>query len=48
MPKKGKIHTPIITIYDQKPDLRKKAQPLVDLTITNPVIYFKKWWKNYS
>ena len=37
--------TPFILIKNEKPDLRKKEQPLVDLKVTNPIAYLKKWWK---
>lgn len=37
--------TPFILIKNEKPDLRKKEQPLVDLKVTNPITYLKKWWK---
>ena len=37
--------TPFILVKNEKPDLRKKEQPVVDLKVTNPVTYLKKWWK---
>ncbi len=38
--------TPLISIYNEKPDLRKKEPPLINLQVTNPVTYIKKWWKS--
>jgi len=37
--------TPIIAVYQEKPDLRKKEPPLVDLQVSNPLTYLKSWWK---
>lgn len=37
--------TPLIAIYKEKPDLRKKEPPLVNLQVTNPLTYLKSWWK---
>ena len=37
--------SPFINIKEEKPDLRKKEQPLVDVKVTNPVRYIKSWWK---
>ena len=36
---------PIIEATEEKPDLRKKEQPLVKLQVTNPIRYLKSWWK---
>ncbi len=36
--------TPIISFTKEKVDLRKKEQPLVDMKVTNPVTYLKRWW----
>ncbi|OGD61945.1 hypothetical protein A2160_01085 [Candidatus Beckwithbacteria bacterium RBG_13_42_9] len=36
--------TPLVAIYQEKPDLRKKELPLVNLQVTNPVTYLKNWW----
>lgn len=37
--------TPLIAVYNEKPDLRKKEPPLVNLQVSNPVTYLKSWWK---
>lgn len=37
--------TPLVQIVNDKPDLRKKEPPLINLTVTNPVTYLKSWWK---
>ena len=37
--------TPIVAIYQEKPDLRKKEPPLVDLQVSNPLTYLKSWWR---
>lgn len=37
--------TPVIKVTKEKQDLRKKEPPLIDLKVTNPVTYFKSWWK---
>ena len=37
--------TPIIAVYQEKPDLRKKEPPLVNLQVSNPLTYLKSWWK---
>jgi len=37
--------TPLVAVYKEKPDLRKKEPPLVNLQITNPLTYLKSWWK---
>lgn len=36
--------TPLVAVYNEKPDLRKKEPPLVNLQVTNPIIYLKRWW----
>lgn len=36
--------TPLVAIYKERPDLRKKEPPLVNLQITNPLTYLKRWW----
>jgi len=41
----AKEKTPIISVCKEKPDLRKKEPPLVNVSISNPVTYFKAWWK---
>jgi len=35
----------IIAAKKIKTDLRKKEPPLVDVKVTNPIIYIKSWWK---
>jgi hypothetical protein len=35
----------VVNIENEKPDLRKKEAPLVDLKVTNPITYIKSWWK---
>lgn len=37
--------TPVVSVKKIKPDLRKKELPLVDIKVTNPIIYLKSWWK---
>lgn len=37
--------TPIVAVYKEKPDLRKKEPPLVNLQVSNPVTYLKSWWR---
>jgi hypothetical protein len=37
--------TPLVAVYKEKPDLRKKAPPLINLQVTNPIIYLERWWK---
>lgn len=37
--------TPLIAVYKEKPDLRKKEPPLINLQVTNPLTYLKSWWK---
>jgi len=43
--KKSSEKTPIISVCKEKPDLRKKEPPLVNVSISNPVTYLKAWWK---
>jgi len=40
-----KSSNPFIDINTDKPDLRKKEEPLISLRITNPITYIKSWWK---
>lgn len=35
----------VVTAKVDKPDLREKEKPLVDLKVTNPITYIKSWWK---
>jgi hypothetical protein len=42
---KTKIRTPLISIFNEKPDLRKREQPLLDIKVTNPITYLKSFWK---
>jgi hypothetical protein len=35
----------VVTAKVEKPDLREKEKPLVDLKVTNPITYIKSWWK---
>ncbi len=35
----------VIKATVEKPDLREKEKPLVDLKVTNPITYIKSWWK---
>lgn len=37
-------NTPIIEATTVKPDLRKKEPPLINLQVSNPIIYLKSWW----
>lgn len=37
--------TPIVSVKKIRPDLRKKELPLVDLKVTNPILYLKTWWR---
>lgn len=37
--------TPLVAVYKEKPDLRKKEPPLVSVSVTNPITYIKSWWK---
>lgn len=39
------IETPLISITKERVDLRKKEQPLVDMKVTNPITYLRRWWK---
>jgi len=39
------INPDLVSIKNEKPDLRKKEPPLVDVTVTNPLAYIKSWWK---
>jgi len=39
-----KISESIINIEKVKADLRKKEPPLVDVKVTNPLVYIKSWW----
>lgn len=34
-----------INVKQEKPDLRKKEQPLIDVKVTNPITYIKTWWR---
>lgn len=36
--------TPLVAVYNEKPDLRKKEPPLINLQVTNPITYLKRWW----
>jgi hypothetical protein len=35
----------VINIEQEKVDLRKTEQPLIDVKVTNPITYIKSWWK---
>lgn len=35
----------VVTVKSEKPDLREKEKPLIDLKVTNPITYIKSWWK---
>jgi len=37
--------SPFVNIEQEKADLRKKEPPLVDVKVTNPLVYIKSWWK---
>ena len=43
--KLGSSETPLVSVKKNKPDLRKKEPPLVDLKVSNPLTYLKSWWK---
>jgi len=36
---------PWVNVEKIKPDLRRKVPPLIDLKISNPLVYIKNWWK---
>ena len=44
-PKPSDTKTPIVAIYQEKPDLRKTEPPLLDIKVSNPITYLKSWWK---
>lgn len=40
---KGK--SKVVRVTKEKPDLRKKELPLIDVKVTNPITYIKSWWR---
>ncbi len=44
-PKDPNLDWTVVTVKNEKPDLRKTEKPLVDLKVTNPITYIKSWWK---
>lgn len=43
--KDSQVDFTVIKVKEEKPDLREKEKPLVDLKVTNPITYIKSWWK---
>ena len=39
--KSGK--TSLIAVYNEKPDLREKESPLINLQVANSLTYLKSW-----
>jgi hypothetical protein len=35
----------VVSAKQMHPDLRRKEPPLVDVKVTNPLVYIKSWWK---